>query len=206
MTWKSAGTASALLTLRNPAVSFHNILFVAHASHPAVLMERNATETAAGEHDASHAGFYGCRFASGGYGINDTGGCFNVGIYNCWFQALTGFCILGVGNIGVGQLQWHIRNNHFNNFTNGIKIAAHECVIEGNYFTDGGTPNTTVVLNTNNGGGRDNFVVKNFFQTATANFNTPDVVGTTTDVWAVNASIDSTAAGVGGSFEWGQPA
>ena len=207
-TWKlpaSGSTDAPLLIIRNPGWRIENILFAAHSSDYAIELQRNAIEDAT-EQDASHLTVIGCRFASGQGGINDTGGCFNVGIYNCWFQALTGFCILGVGNIGVGQLQWHIRNNHFNNFTNGIKIAAHECVIEGNYFTDGGTPNTTVVLNTNNGGGRDNFVVKNFFQTATANFNTPDVVGTTTDVWAVNASIDSTAAGVGGSFEWGQPA
>ncbi len=121
-------------------------------------------------------------------------------------MALTTACILGVGNIGVGQLAWKIRNNHFNNFTNGVKIAAHECIIEGNKFTDGGTPNTTYVLNTSNGAGRDNFIVGNWFQTATANFNTPDIVGNSTDVWAANGSIDSTAAGVGGSFEWGQPA
>lgn len=205
-TWKSAGTNSPLLTLRNAGWRFVNILFAAHASNSAVTLERNATETAAGEFDASHAEFMGCRFASGAYGINDTGGCFNVGLYENSFEALTTACILGVGNIGVGQSQWHIRNNHFNGFTNGVKIAGHGCVIEGNFFTDGGTPNTTYVLNTNNGGGENNFVVRNYFQTLTANFNTPDVVGCATDVWAVNASIDSTAAGVGGSFEWGQPA
>ena len=57
----------------------------------------------------------------------------------------------------------------------------------------------------NNGGGRDNFIVDNVFQTATANFNTPDVVGTTTDVWW-NVSIDAAAAGVDSGHEVGQPA
>lgn len=206
-TWKEpTSTADTpLITVACPGWRFENILFAANSSNCAILLTRSADEDAT-EIDASHATIIGCRFASGEGGISDTGGCFDVGVYECWFQALTGYCILGVGNIGVGQLMWHIRNNHFNNFTNGVKIAAHECVIEGNFFTDGGTPNTTFVLNTNNGGGRDNFIVRNWFQTATANFNTPDVVGCATDVWGQNGSIDSTAAGVGGSFEWGQPA
>lgn len=205
-TWKIGSLSSApLLTLRNPGWRLVNILFAAHSANYALKLERNAVEDAT-EQDASHLEVIGCRFASGAGGINDAGGCFNVLVKDCRFQALTTACIIGVGNIGVGQLQWHILDNHFTGFTNGVKIAAHDCVIKGNFFTDGGTPNTTYVLNTNNGGGENNFVVGNYFQTATANFNTPDVVGCTTDVWAVNASIDSTAAGVGGSFEWGQPA
>lgn len=203
-TWKSAGTASALLTLRNSGWRFENILFVAHASHPAVLMERNAIETAAGEFDASHAEFYGCRFASGGGGISDTGGCFNVRIEDCVFGAVTS-AILGVGNIGVGQSNWYIRNNHFSGMTNGVKIAAHNCVIRDNFFDDGGTPNTTYVLNVSNGAGENNFIVGNFFQTATANFNTPDVVGNATDVWK-NTSIDSFTAGIAANEEVGRPA
>lgn len=203
MTWKSAGTASALLTLRNPGWRFINILFAAHASHPSVLMERNAIEDAT-EQDSSHAQFLGCRFASGGYGIRDTGGTFNVLVAGCHFQAVTE-CILGVGNIGVGQLGWEILNNRFTQFTNGVKIAGHECRIQGNTFQDGGTPNTTYVLNTNNGGGRDNFVVGNFLQGTTANFNTPDVVGCSTDVW-LNHALDTAAAGTSGVYEIGQPA
>lgn len=207
-TWKlpaSGSTNNPLLIIRNPGWRIENILFAAHASNYALRLERNAVEDAT-EQDASHLSVIGCRFASGAGGISDTGGCFNVLVQDCHFQALTTACILGVGNIGVGQLAWKILSNHFNNFTNGVKIAAHECIIRDNFFTDGGTPNTTFVLNTNNGGGRDNLIAGNFFQTATANFNTPDVVGCATDVWAMNASIDSTAAGVGGSFEWGQPA
>lgn len=205
-TWKIGSLGNApLLILRNPGWRIVNVLFAAHASNYALRLDRTGVEDAT-EQDASHLEVIGCRFASGGGGISDVGGCFDVGLYDNWFQALTTACILGVGNIGVGQLMWHIRNNHFNNFTNGVKIAAHECIIEGNFFTDGGTPNTTFVLNTANGAGRDNFIFRNVFQTATANFNTPDIVGNATDVWAMNASIDSTAAGVGGSFEWGQPA
>lgn len=201
--WKSAGTASALLTVRNPGWRFINVLFSGHASHPSLLLERTGDEDAT-EQDASHMMVLGCRFASGGYGIRDTGGTFNVKVIGNHFGAVTE-AILGVGNIGVGQLAWHIKNNHFNNMTNGVKIAGHECWITGNVFTDGGTPGTTYVLNTSNGGGRDNFIYGNVFQTATANFNTPDIVGNATDVW-FNNSIDATSPGVGGNYEAGQPA
>jgi len=205
-TWKIGSLGnSPLLTIRTPGWRLIGGLFAAHASNYAIKLDRTGVEDAT-EEDASHLELLGVRFASGAGGISDAGGCFDVGIENCWFQALTTACILGVGNIGVGQLMWHIRNNHFNNFTNGVKIAAHECIIERNFFTDGGTPNTTFVLNTNNGGGRDNFVVHNTFQTLTANFNTPDIVGCATDVWMANISFDATAAGVGGNFEAGQPA
>jgi len=204
-TWKlpaSGSTNNPLLILRNPGWRLENFLVAAHSTNYAFRLERTADEDAT-EQDASHSSFIGIRFASGAGGISDTGGCFNVTIRDCWFGALTTACILGVGNIGVGQLMWHITGNHFNNFTNGVKIAGHECVIRGNFFTDGGTPNTTFVLNTNNGGGRDNFVVDNYFQTLTANFNDPDVVGCATDVWN-NVSIDGTANMIG--REVGQPA
>ncbi len=204
-TWKIGSLGNApLCIVRSPGWRFINVLFAAHASNYALRLDRTGVEDAT-EEDASHLEVQGCRFASGAGGISDTGGCFDVLVQDNIFQALTTACILGVGNIGVGQLMWHIKGNHFNNFTNGVKIAAHECVITGNFFTDGGTPNTTFVLNTSNGAGRDNFIVGNCFQTATANFNTPDVVGNSTDVW-FNNSIDATTAGVGGNYEAGQPA
>ena len=205
-TWKIGSLASApLVTVRTPGWRFENILFAAHSSNYAMKLDRNAVEDAT-EEDASHLEVLGCRFASGAGGINDAGGCFNVLVKDNIFQALTTACIIGVGNIGQGQTMWKILDNHFSGFTNGVKIAAFECVIKGNFFTDGGTPNTTYVLNTSNGGGGDNFITHNFFQGTTANFNSPDVVGNATDVWALNAAIDSTSAGVGGNTEWGQPA
>ena len=204
-TWKIGALGNLpLCIVRTPGWRFENILFAAHASNYALRLDRNAVEDAT-EEDASHLEVVKCRFASGAGGISDTGGCFNVLLKDNVFAALTTACILGVGNIGVGQLQWHILDNHFNNFTNGVKIAGHECVLKGNFFTDGGTPNTTFVLNVSNGAGTDNFIVDNIFQTATANFNTPDVVGNATDVWW-NVSIDAAAAGVDSGHEVGQPA
>lgn len=202
----SGATTAALLRVTQQGWRFVNILFAGPTDQACVELHRTSGSGNA-ERDASHAEFINCRFDSGKDGISDIGGCYNVLVEGCIFRALTGTCILGVGNIGVGQLQWIIRDNYFTGFTNGVNIDAVRTLVTRNYFTDGGTPNTTIVLDmANTGTGSDNFIVGNFFQTTTANFNSPDIVGNATDVWAVNASIDSTAAGVGGNYEWGQPA
>lgn len=206
-TWttpSSGATTAPLVKVMQQGWRFVNLLFAGPTDDACVQLYRDA---GAGddERDASHAEFLGCRFASGYNGINDTGGCFNVRVEDCIFAALTNFAILGVGNIGVGQSNWVIKNNHFADFTNGVKIAGFACRITGNCFEDGGTPATTVVLNISNGGGGRNFVVENWFQGTTANFNSPDVVGNATDVW-FNHALDTQAAGVNGVYEVGQPA
>jgi hypothetical protein len=206
-TWTTPASPTAatpLLKLQQQGWRVVNVLFAGPSDAACVQLHRTA-DSGDDEKDASHAEFINCRFASGQDGISDTGGCFNVVVRNCKFGAVTAFCILGVGNIGVGQLEWTIVDNEFLEFTNGIKIAGFRCRVQNNLFTDGGTPNTTVVCNMANGGGAGNFIIYNFFQTATANFNTPDVVGSATDVWW-NTSIDATAAGVGTNREVGQPA
>lgn len=199
----SPTAATPLCRVLQQGWSFQNILFAAPTDAPAVLLYRDAGAGNA-ERDASHASFIGCRFASG-FGISDTGGCVNVRVWMNRFEACTNYCILGVGNIGVGQSDWDIRDNTFDGFTNGVKIAGFGCRIQNNTFTDGGTPATTFVLDVSNGGGQDNQIVLNFFQTTTANFNSPDIVGNATDVW-VNYSFNAAAAGVSGVYEVGQPA
>jgi hypothetical protein len=201
----SGATTAPLIKVLQQGWRFENILFAGPTDDACIQLYRDA---GAGdlERDASHAVIRKCRFASGFNGINDTGGTFDVLVEDNIFQALTNFCILGVGNIGIGQLMWIVRNNLFYSFTNGVKIAGNGCRIHGNAFTAGGTPNTTVVLNTSNGGGADNFLYNNVFQTATANFNTPDVVGNATDVWTENMCPDTAAAGTSGIFEIGRPA
>jgi hypothetical protein len=198
----SGATTAPLCKVLQQGWRFVNILFAGPTDSDCVQLYRDAGAGNA-ERDASHAEFINCRFASGYNGINDPGGCFGVLVKKCRFQALTNYCILGVGNIGAGQGMWIIENNHFYGFTNGVKIAGLGCLIKENAFTDGGTPNTTVVLNTTSNGGADNFVVDNYFQTTTANFNTPDIVGNATDVWN-NTSIDGEVGFIG--REVGQPA
>lgn len=202
-TWTTPLSATAvtpLVKVIQQGWRFVNILFAGPTDAACILLDRTAE--GASEHDASHLEVIGCRFASGYDGISDTGGCYGVLIQDCRFLALTNFCILGVGNIGVGQSDWHIKGNQFDGGANHLKIAAYQCWVTGNVFDDGGTPNTTVVCNVT---GANNFVVDNYFQTATANFNTPDVVGNTTDVW-YNTSIDSFSAGLESGHEVGRPA
>jgi hypothetical protein len=194
--------ATALVRVQQQGWRFANILFYGGDDNACIELYRDAGADD-DERDASHLEVIGCRFASGYNGISDIGGCYGVGIYGNRFGALTNYCMLGVGNIGAGQGNWIVEDNHFYGFTNGVKCAFSQSRIKGNTFTAGGTPNTTVVLNTVNAIQGDNFVVDNYFQTATANFNTPDVEGNATDVWN-NTSIDGTTGMIG--REVGTPA
>lgn len=186
---------------------FQNILFAGPADAGCVKLFRN---DASGdlERDASHATIRGCRFASGLNGIEIVE-CYNVGIFDNQFMGMTGFDILGVAGSGVaapGRPQ--IRNNTFFGSANHVKMDMIGGLVEGNFFDDGSNPNTTVVLNTDmsTASSSANIVVNNYFQTATANFNTPDVVGSSTDVWTANCTPDAAGAGVSGIYEIGRPA
>ena len=195
-----ASPAAPLCKVLQQGWAFVNILFAGPTDHACVQLYRDA---GAGdlERDASHASFIGCRFASGFDAISDTGGCFNVLVKDNVFEALTGFCIRGVGNIGVGQSEWLVTNNNFVGFTNGVKISGYGCRFQYNFFTDGATPNTNVVLNTAFVAGDNCLVVDNYFQTSNANFDTPDIDGNATDVWR-NVNIDGTDTA---GFEQGAP-
>src|SRR5205814_9761010 len=52
-------------------------LFDAPTAYAAVKLSRNAL-SGTSEFDASHASIIGCDFRNGLYGIEDSGGCFNV--------------------------------------------------------------------------------------------------------------------------------
>lgn len=201
-TFPDSGTANtALVRVQQQGWRFENIVFASQtavaANNAAIQLYRTAE--GADEHDASHLEVVGCRFASGYKGIDDIGGCSGVLVKDCFFAAVT-IAILGVGNIGAGQVQWVLKDNRFIGFDNGVKIAADECLITGNVFSDGLTPTTTYVLDTTNAIAANNFVVGNYFQTTTTNFNSPDIVGNATDLWTNNFSFD------GSAFEVGQPA
>jgi len=190
--------ATPLVAVIQQGWKFENILFTGptdvHALNASIELRRTAEGAA--ETDASHMSVIGCRFASGYKHINDTGGCYGVLLQGNRFVSAANFAVLGVGNIGVGQSAWEITHNRFDENVNGVMIAGFACDINYNSFSDGGTPNTTVVLNTNNGGGANNRVSYNNFQTTTGNFNSPDVVGTTTDYWNPNYSFDTLETGV----------
>src|SRR3990167_1732571 len=200
----SGATTAPLVKVLQQGWHFENILFAGPTDHACINLFRDAG-SGNDERDASHAVIRNCRFASGQDGIHITE-VFNTLIENNIFMGMTGHDIKGVAGSGVANpLQGTVRNNVFIGSANHFYVTCSKWIISGNFFDDGETPTTTVVCDTvgSGVGAANNFVVGNYFQTSTANFNSPDVVGTATDVWAVNASIDSTAAGVGGSFEWG---
>lgn len=190
--------ATPLVAVIQQGWKFENILFTGptdvHALNASIELRRTAE--GASETDASHMSVIGCRFASGYKHINDTGGCYGVLLRGNRFVSAANFAVLGVGNIGVGQSAWEISHNRFDENVNGMMIAGFACDINYNSFSDGGTPGVTVVLSTTNGGGANNRVSYNNFQTTTGNFNTPDVVGSATDYWNPNYSFDTLETGV----------
>jgi hypothetical protein len=205
----SGATTDPLCTVLQQGWKFINILFAGPSDESCVELFRNG---GAGnlERDASHAEFIGCRFASGQDGIVATGGLYGVLIQDCRFLAMTGHAIKGIvgAGIGAGDTSWQIFKNQITGCANGVILSAITCAVKGNYFDDGGTPTTTTVLNMTGTAGNsgNNFIVGNYFQTSSANFNSPDIVGNATDVWN-NYNIDATftSGGVLG-IETGQPA
>jgi hypothetical protein len=200
--WKylTANVATANLELIEQGWTIQNIVFEPTATGTGILLTR--AEDAV-HPDPSHAVITGCRFVGGAYGVKSVDGTFNLRITDNVFQTQTTYAIAVVAGVGIANpAQWHITDNHFRDFTGGVLIpGANGMKIKGNFFTDGGTPNATVVLSLT--GGDNNFVIDNYFQTTTANFNAPDIVGNATDVWN-NVSIDGQASSIG--REIGTPA
>ena len=202
----SGATTAPLVKVLQQGWRLINILFAGPTDHACVNLYRD-NGSGDDERDASHAEIINCRFASGQDGILDTGGCYGVLLKGNTFNAMTGRAIKSASTVGAGHTNWQIIDNVITGCANGIYLSAITCKIKGNIFDDGGTPGTTNVLNTTGeaGGSGNNFIVGNYFQTTSANFNTPDIIGNATDVWN-NINIDATftSGGVSG-LETGQP-
>lgn len=202
----SGATTAPLVKVLQQGWRFINILFAGPSDHACVNLYRDAS-SGDDERDASHAEIIDCRFASGQDGILDTGGCYGVLLQGNTFNAMTGYAVKSGSTVGAGHTNWLIKENRVTGCANGVLLSAITCAVKGNFFDDGGTPNTTTVLNMTGsaGGSGNNFIVDNYFQTNTANFNTPDIVGNATDVWR-NYNIDATftSGGIMG-LETGQP-
>lgn len=184
-----------LLKIIQQGWRLENILFAGlHDGASVVLFRDGGADDA--ERDAGHAEILGCRFVGGLDAIHLVEVA-HVKIEGCRFEDATGYDIKHVAGPGIANpLRAQILNNTFFGSANHVYIGGNQCLIRGNIFDDGGNPGTTVVCNTDGPGanGASNFVVDNFFQVATANFNTPDCVGTATDVWR-NRSIDADEVG-----------
>lgn len=161
-TWRgpaSPAAATPLLIVRQQGWAFVNILFNAPTDAAAVQLLRNA-DSGADERDASHATFQGCRFTGGNTGIQDNGGCYNVHVYDCFFNNITdgtGRAIHCSSTAVANPLSWHIKNCRFMNNDNHVVAAASAWVIEDSVFSavsvtskidfTGGVATNTVVRN-----------------------------------------------------------
>jgi hypothetical protein len=136
------------------------------------------------ERDGSHAEFINCRFASGQDGIEQSGGCGHVGVYDCFFTDLTGYAIKHTSGAGIGYpIRWKLLGNHFLDCTNVLKMPCIGWVIRDNYFIVNGGE----ILDTDAGDAAagKNVVVNNFFNVAPADFDPAgNVEGNATDIWS----------------------
>lgn len=139
-TWKGPAAPTALTPLCKVVQqgwSFQNILFNAPTDAAAVQLFRNALADAA-ERDASHASFSDCRFTGGNTGIEDVGGCYNVHVYDCFFNNITdgtGRAIYCSSTAVANPLSWHIKNCRFINNDNHIVAAASAWCVQYNEFS-----------------------------------------------------------------------
>lgn len=190
----SGATTAPLVDVLQQGWKFVNILFAGPSDHSCVRLFRNGGEGNA-ERDGSHAEFVNCRFASGQDGVEQSGGCGHVGIYDCFFTSLTGFAIKNTGGAGIGYpIRWVLENNRFLDNANVLKMPCIGWRVQGNSFIS----TTTEVFDTDAGdaaaGG--NVVVGNYFNVAAADFDPAgNVEGNSNDVWS-NTLLDAIETGV----------
>ena len=193
-TWttpSSAAAATALCKVLQQGWRFVNILFAGPSDAACVLLMRTAE--GADEQDGSHAEFWNCRFASGQDGIEQSGGCGHVGVYDSFFTSLTGHAIKHTGGAGIGfPIRWVLERNRFTGCANLMTaVAAQDYYIHQNTFL------TTTTLKFDFTGGARNVVVRNVFNIAAADFDPAGAVtgSGATDVWS-NTLTDAIETGL----------
>lgn len=162
-TWRTPASPTAatpLVSLKRQGWSFQNILFGPGPTDAAsVKLNRNALSDTL-EQDSSHASFIGCRFTGANTGIEDAGGCYNVHVYDCFFNNITdgtGRAIYCSSTAVANPLSWYIDGCRFINNDNHIVAAGSAWVIKNSVFT---AVNVTAKINLT-GGTVPNTVVNN---------------------------------------------
>lgn len=161
---------------------FMNMVFAGPTDASCVQLLRAGTPDTANEQDASHAEFRGCRFASGLYGLEDSGGCYNVGIFDNTFNDTTDFAIKHTSGAGIAACyRWEIKRNRFDGCAKWIDtFNPHAWEIMDNTVLEITTPG----VNTSGGDGH-NVVVGNKFDIAAADFDpNGGFTSHATDVWS----------------------
>lgn len=183
-TWTTPASATAatpLVTVLQQGWKFINILFAGPSDAACVQLYRNGG-SGDSERDASHAEFHDCRFASGQHGIEQSGGCYNVGIFGCSFHDVTGYALKNTAGAGIAApYRWQIKRNRFQGCANWMGAwSAHQFEICENVVGE----ITTALIDVSGGSGH-NVLVRNAFDIAAADFDPAGgVTGHSTDVWS----------------------
>lgn len=154
------------------------------------------------ERDASHSQIIGCRFATGLYGVQDSGGCARVQIRNSEFMQFSesdNDAIINVTGAGIGTLWgWIIDGNDFHANHTDIDLSSAGARITNNHFhlNSLGVTNTIAIDTT---GGSENLIAQNYMYCASneAGVNARFVVAAT-DIYGPNHYSDMS--------EFGEPA
>ena len=185
----SPTAATPLLEVRGRGWKFVNVAFDGPSDAACVLLKRNALSDVS-EYDASHASFIGCRFVDGKYGIEDSGGCYNVTVDGgCEFKGMTTAAIANTSTAVANPLNWKIQHNRFPANTSSFGNATHidaplNCaIIKDNVF---GTV-TSTALYVDLTGGNTNIVTGNYLM---GSYDTSDYVAGTGDGWSGNITAD----------------
>ncbi|MCR4375914.1 MAG: right-handed parallel beta-helix repeat-containing protein [Acidobacteria bacterium] len=177
----SGATTAPLCDVLQQGWKFVNTLFAGPSDHSCVRLYRDGGAGDA-ERDASHAEFHGCRFASGQDGIEQSGGCYNVGIFDCSFHDLTGYALKHTAGAGIANpYRWQIHRNRFHKNANFMGVwNTHNFEIHDNTIL-----RTTTALIDLSGGEGYNTILRNAWDIAAADFDpTGGVTGHSTDVWS----------------------
>jgi hypothetical protein len=183
-TWKAPASPTALtplLKVMQQGWRLQNILFAGPTDAASVLLFRDGGAASA-ERDASHFESWGCRFASGQDGIEQSGGCYNVGLFGNSFHDLTGTALKNTTGAGIAApYRWQIKSNRFQGCVNWMGAwSAHQFEITDNVIGE----ITTAYLNTSGGAGH-NVILRNIFDIAAVDFDpVGGLTGHATDVWS----------------------
>jgi hypothetical protein len=184
-------TATPLLKVRAQGWRFMNLLFDCPVDAAGVSLERNAIDgVAAGEYDASHASFVGCRFESGLVGIQNAGGCGFVEVDDCRFYRLSGSGAAGIKCTNTGTavpLNWQVRNSHFAHNASHILSSMSYSEIINNIF---GRFTATLAVDLYNqpsaGQGEYNILTGNYLS---GTFNAATYPAGSNNEWAGNQNV-----------------
>lgn len=168
----SPTASTPLVKVQQQGWKFVNILFTGDEddSVGCIQLYRDAA-SGDSERDASHAQIIGCRFQGGLYGIQDSGGCARVKIYNnefLTFSVSDNDAITNVTGAGVGTVWgWEIIGNKFFANYSDIDLASTGTIIKFNdfYRVSLGVTNTIAIDMT---GSTEEVVSKNWMHSDSA--------------------------------------